>query len=211
MQTPFWTIDYAYHPDFNENLHEQILTWADSRARKILDTPSGHPMWFVNVFVEQTTRIRNLEDLGFASQSNVGEDSWSKVQMLCSVQTPCNNYPLPKGFIIRPLAGENEVDTYVELHQAVFESRNMTTEWRARTLQCTDYMPDLDLVAVAPDGRLAAFCVCWLNRNLAESSGQIEPLGVQRRVSQYGVRARYTFRRIAAIATSWRESRLRRD
>jgi ribosomal protein S18 acetylase RimI-like enzyme len=55
----------------------------------------------------------------------------------------------------------------------------MTAEWRARTLHQPAYMPDLDLVAVAPDGHLAALCVCWLSKNSGTDIwGQIEPLGV---------------------------------
>ena len=48
------------------------------------------------------------------------------------------------------------------------------------------YIPDLDLVAVAPDGSLAAFCVCWLGKH-REISGQIEPLGVHPRWRRLGL------------------------
>jgi ribosomal protein S18 acetylase RimI-like enzyme len=92
---------------------------------------------------------------------------------------PVPDYSLPAGFTIRPLAGEGEVKAYVQLHRAVFESKNMTVEWRRRTLRRPEYRPDLDLVLAAPDGRLAAFCVCWFDSDLeGEPSGQIEPLGV---------------------------------
>jgi mycothiol synthase len=94
-------------------------------------------------------------------------------------EAPPVDCDLPTGFIIRPLNGEGEIEAYVELHRAVFESRNMTAEWRARTLRQPAYTPDLDLVAVALDGRLAAFCVCWLDENPGTGTiGQIEPLGV---------------------------------
>jgi ribosomal protein S18 acetylase RimI-like enzyme len=133
----------------------------------------------VNVFADQIGRIRDLEEVGFASQADVGDDSWSKVLMQHSIEVPLVDYELPTGFVIRPLKGESEGEAYVELHRAVFESRNMTVEWRARTLRQPAYMPDLDLVAVAPDGRLAAFCVCWLNKDSGKDIyGQIEPLGV---------------------------------
>ena len=188
MQTPFWTIDYAYHPDADTNLHRQLLAWVDHRARQALDTPSGRPSWFVMVFASQTDRIRDLEEVGFASQANAGEDSWSKVLMQRSAQIPVADYALPAGFIIRPLAGENEVEAYVQLHRTVFESKNMTAEWRTRTLRRPEYLSDLDLVAVAPDGRLAAFCVCWLNNNSEEKpSGQIEPLGVHEDFHKLGL------------------------
>ena len=179
MQTPFWTIDYACHPDFAGELHPQILSWADQRARRLSGTPFGHPMWFVNVFEGQTDRMRDLEEAGFASQANVGENSWSKVLMRCSTPASVADDRLPKGFTIRPLAGQNEVAAYVELHRATFGSNNMTLEWRARTLQQPEYVADLDLVAVDPAGRLAAFCICWLKQNTgADAYGQVEPMGV---------------------------------
>ena len=82
----------------------------------------------------------------------------------------------------------NEIAAYVNLHQAVFESKNMTVAWRERTLQRPKYIPDLDLVIAAPDGRLAAFCVCWLHKDLnGNISGQIEPLGVH---SDFEIRVR---------------------
>jgi ribosomal protein S18 acetylase RimI-like enzyme len=170
-------MDYAVHPEFG-GLDPQILKWADEQAQKIMDTPSGHPAWFVTVLASQTERIRDLEQAGFASQSNVGDDSWTQVLMEHTVPTH-EELPLPEGFTIRPLNGLAEVQAYVDLHQSVFQSKNMTLEWRKRTLQRPEYIPDLDLVAVAPDGQFAAFCICWLAKDMnGEVGGQIEPLGV---------------------------------
>ena len=179
LQAPFWTIDYAYHPQADTNLHRQLLAWADHRARQVLDTPSGRPCWFVMVLANQADRIRDLEEAGFASQADAGEDAWSQVLMRRSARIPVADYELAADFIIRPLAGESEVEAYVQLHRSVFASKNMTNGWRARTLRCPEYLASLDLVAVAPDGHLAAFCVCWLSKDLeGKLIGQIEPLGV---------------------------------
>ncbi len=188
MQTPFWAIDYACHPDAEPELHRQVLGWADRRARQLLDTSSGRPCWFVMAFANQTDRIRDLEAAGFASQANVGADSWSKVLMRRPAQMPVAEYTLPAGVTIRSLAGENQVDAYVQLHRAVFGSKNMTAEWRMRTLRRPEYVADLDLVAVAPDGRLAAFCICWFDRDSeGEPIGQIEPLGVHEDFRELGL------------------------
>ena len=178
LQVPFWAIDYAIHPEFEYTLHVQILNWADEQARKIVNTPSGHSAWFVTALASEKDRIRDLEQAGFASQANVGEDSWTQVLMEHSMQIPAD-VNLPDGFYIRPLNGAGEVEAYVNLHQAVFESKNMTVEWRQRTLQRPEYISDIDLVAVAPNGQLAAFCICWLAKDSnGNVSGQIEPLGV---------------------------------
>ena len=206
LQTPFWTIDFAFHPEADRNLRRQVWDWADKRAHGILDTPYGHPAWFVNVFADQTETIRDLERVGYASQADVDADAWSKVLLRCSVEVANPRVSLPAGFTIRPLAGVGEVEAYVELHRAVFESRNMTVEWRRRTLCQPAYIPDLDLVAIVPSDRLAAFCVGWLRQDQSgEISGQIEPMGVHadyrhlglgrailsenlRRMHQYGAR-----------------------
>lgn len=177
MNTPFWTVDYACRPDVEPDAHALILAWAAARARAVRATPYGHPCWFVNVFSAQTDRRRALEQAGFASQADVGEDSWSKVLLLRAEQPAPPSAAPPPGFTLRPLAGAAEAAAYVDLHRAAFESKNMTAAWRERTLRHPDYRPDLDLVAVAPDGRLAAFCIGWLERG-PEPAGQIEPLGV---------------------------------
>jgi ribosomal protein S18 acetylase RimI-like enzyme len=178
MQTPFCAIDYAFAPDTEPHLHRQLLAWADQRATEMLVSPDGNPCWFVNVFTDQPDRIHELDDAGFACQADVGEDSWSKVLLHRPAHLPVADNVPPPGFAIRPLAGEAEVEAYVALHRAVFESNSMTAAWRARTLHRPEYSPDIDLVAVAPDGRLAAFCICWIDDSGTTPRGQIEPLGV---------------------------------
>lgn len=178
MQTPFWSIDYACHPAVSQEVHPQLLAWADQRAQQLVGSELGRPMWFVNVFVEQKRRIDDLAAAGFYSVADVGENSWTKVLMQQSTPTVDADQTLPEGFVIRPLAGASEVAAYVDLHQTTFESKSMRVEWRTHTLQQPAYRPDLDLVVVAPDGRLAAFCVCWLHQGADGIQGQIEPMGV---------------------------------
>jgi ribosomal protein S18 acetylase RimI-like enzyme len=185
LQTPFWTIDYVCHPALEAHLHQEILAWADQRARLILHTANGRPAWFVNVFSGQVSRIQDLEHAGFECQSDVGDHSWSKILMRRSSRAPVKVYEPRSGFIVRSLAGEKEVENYVELHQAVFESKNMTVDWRSRTLKHPGYMPELDLVVESTNGRLVAFCVCWFEKRL--KSGQVEPLGCLKEFRHYAL------------------------
>jgi hypothetical protein len=67
--------------------------------------------------------------------------------------------------------GAGEVEACVALHRAAFDSRNMTVEWRARILVRPEYRSELDCVAVAPDGRLAAFGIGWLDRSAEPPRG----------------------------------------
>jgi ribosomal protein S18 acetylase RimI-like enzyme len=185
LQTPFWTIDYVCHPEQESHLHREILLWADQRAQAVQKTPYERPAWFVMVFSGQNNRIHDLENAGFKCQSDVGEDSWSKVLMRRSSQTPVKIYEPRLGFIVRSLAGESEVQKYVELHQSVFESKNMTVDWRTRTLQHPDYLSELDIVVESPKGDLVAFCICWFDKN--SMTGHVEPLGSHKDFRQYAL------------------------
>lgn len=186
LQTPFWSLDYVYRTDLPE-LNAEIIDWADEQATAVLDTPYGRPIWFTNCFREQS-RTADLGTMGFADQSYVAENPWSKV-LMARPTGPIAVPSLPDGFTIRPLAGPTEVEGYVALHRDVFQSNSMTTEWRQRTLEQPAYRPELDLVVEAPDGRLAAFCICWLldSGYNGAPAGQIEPLGVMEAYRHQGL------------------------
>ncbi|HEY9075229.1 MAG TPA: GNAT family N-acetyltransferase [Anaerolineaceae bacterium] len=188
LQTPFWTVDITCDPASEVSLYPQILAWVDRRVQETAGTEFARPAWFMNIFSGQSARIHMLEAAGFICQAEVGEDSWSKVLMRRDGQAPVKAYQPPAGFTIRPLAGIEEVPAYVDLHQSVFESRNMTVPWRERTLCQESYRPDLDLVITAPDGRLAAFCICWLSRSPTGALlGQVEPLGCHKAFRQFAL------------------------
>lgn len=61
---------------------------------------------------------------------------------------------LPAGFTLRPTTGQDEVEAWVALHRAAWGTEHMTVEERSAMLSGPDYDPELDLVVVAPDGRL---------------------------------------------------------
>jgi len=182
LEIPHDSLDWVCLPELESDHLPQILAWADQTSRQHpeiipLGTPEDGPCWFTNVFSDQTARIQMLEIAGYACQGDVDEYSWSKVLMQRPAGLPVKDYRLPKGFVIRPLAGEREVETYVQLHQATFRSDVMNIAWRRRMLHHPAYIPELDLVVAAPDGRLGAFCICWLDSEGPEKIGQIEPLG----------------------------------
>lgn len=188
MQVPFDALDFICLPEVEAELLPEMLTWAHERSLAHPDliplgTPENKPCWFANVFADETTQLRILEANGFASQADVGEYSWSKVWLARPDDLPVKDYRIPEGFVVRPLDGD--VEGYVNLHRATFGSTIMNVDWRRRTLQHPDYVPELDLVVEAPDGRLAAFCVCWLDA--ANQIGQIEPLGCHADFRRYAL------------------------
>ncbi len=177
LQTPLWTLDYVYSPPARDlGLGPAILTWATGQAARV-GQPHGRPCWFVGVREDQADRRGDLERAGFVDQADAAADPYSQVLMARPADAPLPGPALPNGFSIRPLAVAAEAAACAALHRAAFGSPNMTDGWRARILESPQYHPDLDLVAVAPDGRLAAYCLGWLDAtNPAGGLGQIEPL-----------------------------------
>ncbi len=189
LQTPFWTIDVVFHPTVEDVLHAQVLEWADAQAQRGLDSPYGRPIWFINVFDWQHQRHHDLEQRGFIAQTNQGENSWTKVLLKHPHVGALLSASIPEGWTIRPLGGLDEVEAYVTLHRAVFESTSMTAEWRARTLQHPDYRPETDMIAINPAGEIAAFCIGWFSASGIDGRpcGQIEPLGVRADMRRSGI------------------------
>ncbi|GAA5527185.1 GNAT family N-acetyltransferase [Herpetosiphon gulosus] len=203
LQVPFWMIDLVWHPAALPSLYRAMLEWADQRAQSLIGTHQARPAWFVSVF-EQQHRLRQLlAAQGFADQSAVEQDPWSKYVFRRGNQAPSPT-TLPAGISIRPLAGMAEIAAYTNLHRAVFESTSMTESWRANTLKQPSYRAELDLVAVDQIGALVGFCIGWFNQQGfgGRPSGQIEPLGVRADLRQQGIAQALlaeNFRRLLAL------------
>jgi ribosomal protein S18 acetylase RimI-like enzyme len=149
----------------------QLFAWAMARFQE-MDQERGAPLpYWVEMRADDAERQALIRSHGFT----LDEGSTSVHLRRPLVNLP-EAAPLPDGVTIRPLAGESEIAAYVALHRAAFESESMTVEWRMQTLRTPQYRPELGIVAVASDGRLAGFLIGWLDetRQLA----QIEPTGV---------------------------------
>lgn len=115
-------------------------------------------------------RISLLEAHGFVRQS-VRTLRYSR-----SLAVGLPEIALPAGFTIRAVGGEDEVEAITTLHRAAFGSEIMTTEYRLAMMCAPGYRGDLDLVAVAQDGALAAFCMCGVEPD-EMGVGYTDPIG----------------------------------
>ena len=107
---------------------------------------------------EDAARIGLLERNGFVRQP---------VQSLLlarSLHEPVPQPVLPPGYTIRPFEAQGEIEEWVALHRAAHGTLHMTVEERQVMANGPDYDPQMDLVAVAPDGRLAAYGMGQIDR-----------------------------------------------
>jgi ribosomal protein S18 acetylase RimI-like enzyme len=177
LQFPWHCLDFVVSPDGEQGgVPAAILAWATEHLAAEAARRDQPLPFYVGAREGDDQRIALVERHGFM------RDDWSYIHLARDLHESVPPPSVPAGYTIRPLAGEVEVEAYVALHRAAFGSTNMTVAWRATTLRDPRYTPDLDLVAVAPDGALAGFCVTWLTSPLHSAQGrrvaQIEPLGV---------------------------------
>ncbi|HEV2404889.1 MAG TPA: GNAT family N-acetyltransferase, partial [Ktedonobacterales bacterium] len=73
--------------------------------------------------------------------------------------------------------GEDEWQRRVDTHREVYHPSRVTLEAYRRLRRAPYYRPDLDLVAVSPEGEFAAYCICWYDP--ATRVGEFEPVGTR--------------------------------
>ena len=92
---------------------------------------------------------------------------------------------LPDGFSVRAVELPRDLEERVRVHRAAFAPSKMTVEKHARVAGMPGYRPDFDLVAVAPDGTFASFCIAWLD----DETGivEFEPVGTDPAFARRGL------------------------
>jgi len=100
------------------------------------------------------------------------------------------------GFRLRTVQPE-DLSARVELHQIVWAPSRVTEESYRNVQAAWPYRADLDCVAEAPDGRLASYCLAWLDPD--NRAGELEPVGTHpdfRRLGLGTAVCRFALRRL---------------
>jgi mycothiol synthase len=87
---------------------------------------------------------------------------------------------------MRRVTGEDEVEALVSLHRAAFGTDNMAIEERLAIIRAPNYAPDLDLVAIAPNGELCAFCNFEFEEG-KKQTGTTDPIGTHQHYQRLGL------------------------
>lgn len=146
----FANLAFEYAPEFAASeIGDAMIAWGEEAFRDRFHGENSELSSSAQAV--QPERIELLEKHGFEREAEY------VVHMERDLEEPIAKPQIPPGFILRPVTGEEEDGAWVALHRAGFGTENMTLEDRRAMTGLTDYERDLDLVAVAPDGRLAAY------------------------------------------------------
>jgi len=108
------------------------------------------------------------------------------------------------GYVLFGLSLQGDLARRVEVHRAAFDPSRMTSERYGSVMAMPLYRPELDIVAVGPDGEFAAFCLAWYDPLIRV--GLFEPVGTHPAHRRRGLAAavcREALRRLAAVGAEW--------
>jgi ribosomal protein S18 acetylase RimI-like enzyme len=205
LDTRWRTFDVFFHPDwFAHPAAGELVAWAAGQAaRKVAATGQTaiRTMW---ISAEDPVSSQRLAQLGFTPAPGFYQ--------LMHIQLEGQSIPapaLPPGYGARPIAGMHEVQPRAAASHAAFESSlPFEAYWPRyqRFMESPLYPAGMDLIIESPDGRVAAFCIGWLDPQ--NRIGSFEPVGVhpdfQRRglgkaILHYGMQRMQTHGMTAAI------------
>lgn len=165
-----WT---QIHPGQRENaeLYDAMLEWLDERAAEERKTDPTKELLYNNSYDDDAP----LRDALLRHNYQPGD--FGMLQMYRELNETLPGPDLPPGWQVRHVAGEGEFEERVAIHCDVWHPSRVTLEAYRRLRTISGYTPELDIVAVAPDGTFASYCICWLDP--LNHCGEFEPVGTR--------------------------------
>ncbi|MBE9145144.1 GNAT family N-acetyltransferase [Planktothrix mougeotii] len=170
------------HPSVRaSNLGKQMMRWCETRIREIGQQKRCPVQLRTYSLEQQTEQNELLKQRGF----NVDRQF---ITMAKSLESPLSIPELPSGFKLSHIHCKQDLSAWVDLFNDSFidhwDHHELTLEQAEYWQNQPTYQPELDLVAVAPNGTFAAFCRCHLN---CDQIGWIEWLGTRREFRKLGL------------------------
>jgi len=144
-------------------IEAEALVWTQERITDVRrhdpKTRGGHLV--CGARQDDTGRIAFLQQHGFRYGGEFAETN-----MLRSLDEPIPQVALPKGWRVRPLAEAGEIPNRAAAHREVWQPwtvGNVGDDDYAAFMRLPGYQRELDVVAVAPDGVVAAYVNGWLD------------------------------------------------
>lgn len=163
------------HPAFKTaDLEEQMITLAGENLRG--PSRRGGLVLWVWTDSGDSQRHEVLEKLGYTAFTEASEHQWR-----CNLEAPIPEKPVREGYTIRPLGDISEVPSRSWASWRAFhpdepdEKYDTDWSWYQNIQSAPLYRPELDLVAIAPAGEVAAFTTIWYDD--VTRCGYFEPVG----------------------------------
>jgi mycothiol synthase len=173
---------FRVHPEYeNTHLAAEIIAWAAERMRD-----EGRAVGLPASF-DSSCRETHKEQHAALERNGLRPVRYF-FRMVRDLRQPIAEPVFPEGYTLTHVKTDEDVSKWVDavnlsfidhwnFHPANVED---SKHWR----KMPNYMPEIDLVALAPDGTFGGFCYCTIdveeNETLDEKQGWIEMLGTVR-------------------------------
>lgn len=181
-------LGFRLHPDVRgKGLEKDLFAWAGDRTLAVARSQDCAAQLRVSCRDDRHDLLALYAEAGFEFERRF-------VRMGRSLAEPIPNASLPEGFSV--ISGDQiDVAAWVEMHNQTFidhwNFHPLTVEQANHYLTDPEYRPELDLVAIAPDGTYAAFCYSHIyeeeNRAFQRQTGWINILGTRRGYRRLGL------------------------
>jgi len=165
---------FQIHPDFHDEvLISGMLEVAESELFNKKDDGTKELIAWVNADDELSKKL--FTELGYSRSKFLAEHMRRR-----TFTKPVPAPVLPEGYAIRALGDEDELPARSWLSWKVFHPDEPDEdykgwEWYRNIQRVPLYRRDLDILAIAPDGELAAFCTIWFDD--VTRTAVFEPVG----------------------------------
>ena len=166
--------DVIVAPD-SEAAFDEALDWLEGEHR---DGGSGELQ--IVVLDGDVARADTLRRRAYSPTAAGNVRLWRRLD------SPPASAPLPEGFRLGTVTSDLDFEQRAYVEASSFDSPAVTGAfWREMVGRLPGYRPDLDVVAVAPDGRGASACTCFIDA--ATSCGEFEVVGTTKDSQRRGV------------------------
>ncbi len=170
------SFDCQVLPEFEwSGIETEALAWVETRLIELrkLDIKQWGGKLVSTSRQDDPKRLAFLEQHGFRYSGEFAE-----VNMLRSLDEPIPEPTIPTGFKVRAVAEVSETSRRAAAHREVWQpwtDGNVSEDDYTCFMQLPGYDRDLDVVAVTPDGVIAAFVNAWINP--LNRIGDLGPVG----------------------------------
>lgn len=157
------TLDWQVLPEYEwSGIESEALAWGEAFAAELRagDPDTWGPL-VSGARADNARRIAFLDEHGFRYRGEFAE-----VNHICSLTGRIAEPQVPAGYQVRAVSDPDEIPDRAAAHRDVWlpwTDGMLSDHDYARMTKLPGYDPDLDVVAVAPDGRIAAFVNGWLD------------------------------------------------
>lgn len=160
---------------------QEMYIWAEEQAMQIAREKGKASIYVLWVLHDDEVLGGHFGERGYHLQRGY-------VHMTRTLDDATAPDSVADGFVVRGCRGEPEVSARARAQYSAFKSSAPFGRYLERFtnfMRSPVYDPELDIVAVAPDGKIGAFCIAWTDP--VNQVGLFEPVGTHTEFQRVGL------------------------